>query len=95
MKVIAFNGSARKDGNTALLLNTVLDELKAEGIDTELYQLAGKPVQGCIACYKCFQNKDKKCAVEKDVITSALRRCLRLTGSCSAHRPILPMSRQA
>ena len=50
MKVIAFNGSARKDGNTAILLNLVLDELKAEGIETELYSLAGKPVQGCIAC---------------------------------------------
>ena len=45
MKVIAFNGSARREGNTALLLNTVLDELKAEGIDTELYHLAGKTVR--------------------------------------------------
>ena len=42
MKVIAFNGSARKDGNTAILLNTVLEEIKKEGIETELYQLAGK-----------------------------------------------------
>ena len=50
MKVIAFNGSARKDGNTAILLNTVLEEIKKEGIETELYQLAGKKIQGCIAC---------------------------------------------
>jgi len=68
MKVIAFNGSARKDGNTSILLNLVLDELKAEGIETEIYSLAGKPIQGCIACYKCFEKKDKRCAVEKDVI---------------------------
>ncbi len=46
MKVVAFNGSARKEGNTALLLNTVLAELSAEGIETELYSLAGKPIQG-------------------------------------------------
>ena len=66
MRVVAFNGSARKDGNTAILLNLVLDEMKKEGIGTELVQLAGKPIQGCIACYKCFSNKDGKGAVDTD-----------------------------
>jgi multimeric flavodoxin WrbA len=66
MKVVAFNGSGRKDGNTAILLNLVLDELIKEGIDTELIQLAGEPLSGCIACYRCAANKDEKCAVEKD-----------------------------
>ncbi len=66
MKVIAFNGSSRKDGNTALLLNLVLEELKKEGIETELIQVAGETLSGCIACYKCAENKDQKCAVVKD-----------------------------
>ena len=66
MKAVAFNGSARKDGNTAILLNTVLGELKREGIETELVQLSGRSLQGCIACYKCFENKDGRCAVQKD-----------------------------
>jgi len=66
MKVVAFNGSSRKDGNTALLLNLVLEELKKEGIETELIQLAGDTLSGCIACYKCAENKDQKCAVVKD-----------------------------
>jgi len=66
MKAVAFNGSSRKDGNTAILLNTVLEELKREGIETELVQLSGKSLQGCIACYKCFENKDGRCAVQKD-----------------------------
>ncbi|HXY61555.1 MAG TPA: NAD(P)H-dependent oxidoreductase, partial [Nitrospirota bacterium] len=61
MKVIAFNGSARKEGNTSLLLNLVLDELRAEGIETEIYSLAGKQVQGCIARYKCFEKKNRRC----------------------------------
>ncbi len=39
MNVIAFNGSGRKDGNTAILLNVVLGELTNEGIETELIQL--------------------------------------------------------
>jgi multimeric flavodoxin WrbA len=74
MKVIAFNGSAKKDGNTSILLNLVLEELKAEGIDTELYPLAGKPIQGCMACFKCFEKKDKRCAVEKDIINECIQK---------------------
>ena len=66
MKVIAFNGSGRKDGNTAQLLQVVMDELEKENIETELIQLAGKRLEGCIACYKCFQNKDKQCAIDSD-----------------------------
>jgi len=68
MKVIAFNGSARKDGNTAILLNWVLDELKAEGIETELIQMGGQTLSGCIACYKCRESKDQKCAVRNDKV---------------------------
>jgi len=66
MRVVAFNGSARKDGNTAILLNVVLDELKKEDIETELIQLAGESLSGCIACYRCRENKDQKCAVTND-----------------------------
>ena len=34
MKVIGINSSARKDGNTAILLNKVFEELNKEGIET-------------------------------------------------------------
>jgi len=74
MKVVAFNGSVRKEGNTALLLNTALAEIAAEGIETELYQLAGKPIQGCIACYQCFKNKDRRCAVTKDIANECIEK---------------------
>lgn len=67
MKVTAFNGSGRKDGNTYLLLKTVLNELEEEGIETELVQMAEQdPIQGCIACYKCMERKNMKCAIETD-----------------------------
>jgi multimeric flavodoxin WrbA len=74
MKVIAFNGSVRKEGNTAILLNLVLDELKAEGIETEIYSLAGKPIQGCIACFKCFEKKNRRCNVEKDIVNECIQK---------------------
>lgn len=66
MQVVAFNGSARKDGNTALLLRRVCAELEKEGIATELIQLAGKKIHGCTACRKCFENRNGMCAVNED-----------------------------
>ncbi|MBN1779497.1 flavodoxin family protein [bacterium] len=66
MKVIGFNGSARKDGNTAILIRTVFEELEKEQIDTELIQLAGKPLRGCMACGKCHEKQDRKCSITTD-----------------------------
>jgi len=67
MRVVAFNGSGRKDGNTYLLLKCVLGELESEGISTDLVQMAEKdPIQGCTACYRCMEQKNMKCAIESD-----------------------------
>jgi len=68
MKVVAFNGSARLDGNTAILLTTVLAELNREGIQTELVQLAREHLQGCGACFRCFKQKDERCSVDTDPV---------------------------
>jgi multimeric flavodoxin WrbA len=74
MKVVAINGSARKDGNTAILVEKVFEELKKEGITTELIQLAGKKVRGCTACFKCFENRDRLCAVKNDFVNECIAR---------------------
>jgi multimeric flavodoxin WrbA len=68
MKAVAFNGSARLNGNTAILLQTVLAELDREGIRTELIQLADAHLQGCGACFRCFKQQDKQCAIDTDPI---------------------------
>jgi multimeric flavodoxin WrbA len=80
MKVTAFNGSARKDGNTALLINHALSELQAEGIETELIQLSGERVRGCLACYKCFQKKDQRCSNDTDIINTCIEKMLESDG---------------
>ena len=80
MKVVAFSGSARKDGNTALLIGHVFTELEVAGIETELFQLSGKKIHGCIACYQCFANKDKHCAVQNDVLNECLDKMLEADG---------------
>ena len=53
MNVIAINGSARKDGNTALILRLVLSELEKEGIKTDLIQLADHEIAPCRGCFGC------------------------------------------
>jgi multimeric flavodoxin WrbA len=80
MKVVALNGSARKDGNTAMLIHVVFEELKKEGIETELIQMAGKNIQGCLACYKCFKNKDRRCSVDKDILNDIMARMEKAEG---------------
>ncbi len=66
MKVLAINGSARKDGNTAILIRYVFSELEAAGIECEMVQLAGKKIHGCVACRTCFARKDGYCAQKDD-----------------------------
>jgi multimeric flavodoxin WrbA len=80
MKVVAFNGSPRKDGNTTILINHVFRELEKEGVETELVQLSGREIRGCIACYKCFENKDQHCAVKDDIANECIEKMIQAEG---------------
>lgn len=80
MKIVAFNGSARKDGNTAILINYVLKELDKQRIETELLQLAGKKIRGCKACYKCFENKDQQCSFKNDILNECMAKMIEADG---------------
>jgi multimeric flavodoxin WrbA len=74
MKVVAFNGSARRDGNTAILVRRVFAELEQEGIETELVQLAGQHIHGCSACGQCFKNKNQKCVFDDDIVNACIEK---------------------
>jgi multimeric flavodoxin WrbA len=80
MIVVGFNGSARKDGNTAILINHVFRELENEGIQTELVQLAGKKITGCKACFKCYNNRDGHCAVKDDFLNECIDKIMQADG---------------
>ena len=67
MKVVAFSGSARKGGNTAILLRYVLKELEDEGIETELIEMSGAKIHGCLACRECSKRKDRRCGQTNDM----------------------------
>jgi multimeric flavodoxin WrbA len=80
MKVTAFNGSPRKDGNTSLLIKRAFEALNKEGIDTEMVQVGGEKLHGCIACYQCFNRKDKRCAVTDDIANNCVEKMLESDG---------------
>ncbi len=67
LKVVAFNGSARKGGNTAILLRYVMKELEKEGIATELVEMSGAKIHGCLACRECSRKKDRRCSQKDDM----------------------------
>lgn len=80
MKVVAFNGSPRKDGNTALLLRKVLAPIARAGIDTELVQVGGQALHGCTACYRCMETKDKQCAIKADIVNACIQKMVEADG---------------
>lgn len=77
MYALAVNGSPRKGGNTETLLKHVLKPLENAGWDTELVQVGAKKIRGCIACFKCFENKDLRCSVNTDIFNDVMEKMLK------------------
>jgi multimeric flavodoxin WrbA len=70
MKVIAFNGSPRKQGNTATLLNKALEGAASLGAATKLIHLYDFNYKGCVSCFACKLKDGKsygKCAYKDDL----------------------------
>lgn len=78
MKVLAINSSARKDGNTAILINTMFEELSKEGIETEMIQLSGKIIEPCKACFSC--GGQKNCIHKNDAFQEIFKKMLQADG---------------
>jgi multimeric flavodoxin WrbA len=66
MKMLAFNGSPRPEGNTRHAIGLVGAELEKEGIEVEIVQVGGKQIRDCIACGQCLKNQDERCALDAD-----------------------------
>lgn len=72
MKIVAFCGSARKQGNTYLLQKAVLEPLADAGVETEIIELAGSEIRGCMSCFVCFMEKNGTCVLKKDVVNDCI-----------------------
>lgn len=66
MKVVAFNGSPNKEGNTYHAIKLVADELEKESIEVEIIHVGNQVIRGCMACGGCFRNKNEKCVLKDD-----------------------------
>jgi len=66
MKVVAINGSAKKEGNTYHALMMVGKQLEENGIDFEIIHIGNKAVRGCLACGNCAKNRNEKCTTTGD-----------------------------
>ena len=69
-KVIAINGSPRKNANTATLLKKALDGAASTGAETELIHLVDLQYKGCISCFACKLKGTKyirSCAMRDDL----------------------------
>jgi multimeric flavodoxin WrbA len=80
IKVVAFNGSPRKSGNTSILIDTVFDVLKNEGIETELIQVGNKVVHGCTGCGKCREVQNKRCQIKNDLLNGCIAKMVEADG---------------
>jgi len=78
MKVVAINGSARKEGNTSILINTVLKELETEGIETEVISFAGKVINPCKACFTC--GGKNQCTFNNDIFNEVFEKIKKADG---------------
>lgn len=78
MKVLAINGSARKDGNTSIIIGKIFEELNAVGIETEMIQFAGNIIEPCKACWAC--GGQNNCIHKKDLFCEVYEKMLDADG---------------
>ncbi|MCL1824154.1 MAG: flavodoxin family protein [Oscillospiraceae bacterium] len=81
MKIIAINGSPRKNWNTHILLEKCLDGAKEAGAETELIHLYDLNFKGCTSCFVC---KLKDVTVEKCAMNDELKPVLEKIRACDA-----------
>ncbi|WP_461613477.1 flavodoxin family protein [Clostridium sp. Marseille-QA1073] len=74
MKVVVFNGSPNKEGNTYHGIKIVVDELEKEGMETKIIHVGNKSIRGCIACGYCTKNKNGKCAITTDSVNDWIKK---------------------
>ena len=80
MKVVLFNGSPRKNGNTNECLKIVMQELKKEDIECDYVWIGAKRLQGCTACYQCIENDDQRCVLPGDDMNEYIQKMLKADG---------------
>ena len=79
MKIVAINGSPRKNGNLAQLLEVVRREVEAAGVEFEVLQ-PGANVRPCMACYNCLDTGSLRCVRDDDGVNDIIAACIEADG---------------
>ncbi len=79
MKIVAINGSPRKNGNTAQCLEAVGREVEAAGVDFQVFQ-PGPNVRPCMACYHCLNTGSLRCVRDDDGVNGIIAACIEADG---------------
>ena len=79
MKIVAINGSPRKNGNLAQLLEVVRREVEAAGVEFEVLQ-PGANVRPCMACYNCLDTGSLRCVMKDDGVNDIIAACCEADG---------------
>lgn len=74
MKVVAFNGSPKQEGNTYHAIKMVAEELEKEDIEVEIIHVGNKIIRGCLACNACVRNKNEKCIIDNDEVNEWIQK---------------------
>lgn len=74
MKVVAFNGSPKQEGNTYHAIKMVAEELEKEDIEVEIVHVGNKIIRGCLACNACARNKNEKCIIDNDEVNEWIQK---------------------
>jgi len=80
MKIVAFNGSPRRNGNTVLLMQEMFRIFESNGIETEMIQLGNKVVHGCTACGVCKEKQDGRCHIKNDHLNFCIEKMVEADG---------------
>ena len=79
MKIVAINGSPRKNGNTALVLEAAGKEIQATGVEFQVFQ-PGAKVRHCLACYLCLNSGCLRCVQDGDGVNEIIAACIEADG---------------
>jgi multimeric flavodoxin WrbA len=80
MRVVAFNGSPRRDGNPFRLIRHLFAALEKEGVETELVPVGGNLVRGCTACFQCFKNRNSRCVQADNIVNGCIAKMRQADG---------------
>ncbi|MDR2811605.1 MAG: flavodoxin family protein [Endomicrobium sp.] len=66
MKIIGFIASPRKEGNTAWILNKILEGAKEHGAETQSWYFSDLDIEPCRGCFGCKQSAPR-CIINDDM----------------------------